>query len=375
MRKDLFLNIAFVFAMALGAQGRIAFAQSDAPPTGAGGGDSRFGAGQMSEYWIGVQVEELSPALKAQLNVPSGMLVTEAVDGAPAKVAGVQPFDVLLKAGDKSIGSVGDLFAVLNEGKDKTFTVTLIRQGKEMTLSVTPAKRPDQRRKGRDDDEDDDDEEKMAIPGMNWLGRLMGPGGERFRERVRVLPGWVAERRQAPDDLSISITKEGNHEAKITVKKGDKTYETTEAKMDVIPEDLRPFVMELMGRPDFMFFRGRMGWDGPLPHPGAPVLPRGPSGPNSYERREGGPPGGFGPGGPPVPPRVEGPGPGGPGPGGPGPGGPGPGGPGPVPAGPPGAGAGRPGRRERDELRHEIDSVKEEIKALKALIEDMLRRK
>jgi hypothetical protein len=50
-----------------------------------------------------------------------------------------------------------------------------------------------------------------------------------------------------PDDLSIEVKKEGDHPAKIHVKKGDKEWDVTEDKLGELPDDVRPHVHQFFG--------------------------------------------------------------------------------------------------------------------------------
>jgi hypothetical protein len=55
-----------------------------------------------------------------------------------------------------------------------------------------------------------------------------------------------AERKELPKDLGVTIVREGNEPAKVTVKKGDKVYEITEKELDKLPEDLRPVIAPML---------------------------------------------------------------------------------------------------------------------------------
>ena len=50
-----------------------------------------------------------------------------------------------------------------------------------------------------------------------------------------------------PDDLSVSLTKKGSEPAKITVKKGDQTWEITDKELDKLPPDMRKQVEAAIG--------------------------------------------------------------------------------------------------------------------------------
>ena len=56
----------------------------------------------------------------------------------PAKVAGVRPGDCIIKIGEETPDDVGDLADAINESGGKTLTLTLRREGEELTVSLSP---------------------------------------------------------------------------------------------------------------------------------------------------------------------------------------------------------------------------------------------
>ena len=93
---------------------------------------------------LGVDLAEIHPALRAQLNLAEGTgLVVTAVpaDSAGAK-AGLQPHDVLVNIGATSVGNLAQVAEALQkapgESADKTAMLGVIRQGKAMTLKAVP---------------------------------------------------------------------------------------------------------------------------------------------------------------------------------------------------------------------------------------------
>ena len=97
-----------------------------------------------SSYWIGVNVAPADDTLRAQLELPEGqgLTVNGVMPDSPALKAGVKPHDVLLALGDKPLREIDDLVEQIRSiGETKT-SLKLIRAGKEMTIDITPAKRP-----------------------------------------------------------------------------------------------------------------------------------------------------------------------------------------------------------------------------------------
>jgi serine protease Do len=69
------------------------------------------------------------------LDPRDGLLVREVVDGSPAATAGIQRGDLLVRAGDRALASMDDLFDAL-DGTNGTLALGLVRGTDELDLSV-----------------------------------------------------------------------------------------------------------------------------------------------------------------------------------------------------------------------------------------------
>jgi hypothetical protein len=101
-------------------------------------------ADENNRFMVGLNCVVASNVLRSQLRIgESGLVVESVLEGTPAKKAGVEKLDVLTKAGDSSLGTLKDLVeAVQKAGKDKKpLALTVIRQGKERKITVTPVQR------------------------------------------------------------------------------------------------------------------------------------------------------------------------------------------------------------------------------------------
>jgi serine protease Do len=96
-----------------------------------------------SEYFIGVSLETLEDALRAQLALPAGqgVLVNEVSPGSPAEKAGVKKHDVVLEVGHTAVGSPEDLARQVQAARDAPTPLKLLRAGKPVNLQVTGALR------------------------------------------------------------------------------------------------------------------------------------------------------------------------------------------------------------------------------------------
>ncbi len=95
-------------------------------------------------FVIGVHCEPVSEAIRSQLKLNSGLIVKHVVADSPAVASGIQKHDILMFADDSELKSQSDLAKVTQAaGKEsRKLTFTTLRGGKEISVEVTPVKRP-----------------------------------------------------------------------------------------------------------------------------------------------------------------------------------------------------------------------------------------
>jgi hypothetical protein len=102
---------------------------------------------EVPAYWIGLMGGPVTDELRAHLELPEdqGILVREVVPESPAAKAGVQQYDILLRAGDSQLSGMRDLVDhVAKAGESESaIKLDLIRRGRQETTEVTPEKRPE----------------------------------------------------------------------------------------------------------------------------------------------------------------------------------------------------------------------------------------
>lgn len=93
-------------------------------------------------FSLGLQCKPVHPAVASQLNLETGLMVSQVPAGSPAATQ-VQQYDVLLFADDKQLIGNADLSQAAQAAgeADASLSLTLIRGGKEMSVSVKPEKR------------------------------------------------------------------------------------------------------------------------------------------------------------------------------------------------------------------------------------------
>jgi len=92
-------------------------------------------------FAIGSVYRPVNDAMRSQLDLGDrGLLVLSVSDGSPAAKAGIKKYDILIFADDKELETKEDLESVVEiAGKEKqTFSLGLIRKGKELTVEVSP---------------------------------------------------------------------------------------------------------------------------------------------------------------------------------------------------------------------------------------------
>lgn len=208
-----------------------------------------------SDYWLGVMCAPLGQfeELKSHLGLEQGLVVMSTVDGSPAAKAGVKKHDILLSYGDTKVDTLERLMDAVDQRKEQETDLTLIRGGKEMKLKVAGAKRPAEAgpqgtlARGL----------HRQIEEMLKDRGLDGTGHEGLMRFFKVHPGMVLDDKaleklsaealgqlglKFPANLKVSISKEGDQPARITVERDGKKWEVTEDKLNELPEDVRPFI-------------------------------------------------------------------------------------------------------------------------------------
>jgi serine protease Do len=108
--------------------------------------DQLKSSGEVTRGWFGVGIQDLNPELAEYygLKEQKGVLVTQVFPGDPAEEAGIQPQDVILSVDGKPVSTSRELSRhIANLEVGKRASVTVLRGGKEKTVTVKLAKRSD----------------------------------------------------------------------------------------------------------------------------------------------------------------------------------------------------------------------------------------
>ena len=101
--------------------------------------------GRVQYGFMGIRLQELNKTLAQglDLKVESGILVTEVVEGSPAKKAGLQKNDVIVEFDGKPVRDDGRFrLMVANTAVGSKVPIVVVREGRRREMTITLAERP-----------------------------------------------------------------------------------------------------------------------------------------------------------------------------------------------------------------------------------------
>ncbi len=240
-------------------------------------------APQEVSYWIGLRGRNVDdPVLRTQLQLAEdmGVVIEDVVSDSPAEKAGLRKHDIVLRANGDAVDSMLVLQDQVSKNQDKPIELLLIRLGKEMTVTVTPEVRPDnieQLSDGADMNSPLASPEQAlqrllqqfnaggGLPGGIGGRRIIGPGLAFNNNRIDL--------NTMPNGMSITIMRDQDGPARITVKKGDQTWNFTSDDAETLaelPKDVRHYVEGMLqgqgGGFDLQKELGNLDWQAELKH-------------------------------------------------------------------------------------------------------------
>ena len=249
---DTFLLVAMMLVASVCAQAQAA--QDDASPKAEATEDV---AAEELTYWIGIRGRSIESAVlrtHLQLAEDMGVVIEEVLDNSPAAKAGLRKHDILLRANGDAVDNMQVLQSLVRASKEKPLELKIIRLGKQEKISLVPevlpkemaerqraAARPLRGLNGR----------RMDAAGMQQL--LAQLGMRDFGPGMAFRPGEQQEFQHMQGGVSISVRRNNDGPAHITVKQGDKIWRiegNDEEALKKLPENLRPQVEQLLKRPN-----------------------------------------------------------------------------------------------------------------------------
>lgn len=86
---------------------------------------------------LGIEAEALESQLAEYFGVQEGVLIRSVKPDSPAAKAGLRAGDVIIKAGDKRVAKPREVTEALRSAKGGPLVLTIVRDKREMTVSVT----------------------------------------------------------------------------------------------------------------------------------------------------------------------------------------------------------------------------------------------
>jgi membrane-associated protease RseP (regulator of RpoE activity) len=221
---------------------------------------------EQPKHWIGLLGGPVTPELRAHLEIPAdqGLLVRQVLPESPAAKAGLETYDILLRANETDLHDMRDLMELVRTSGEQQAQITLevVRHGKRETVYITPEARPEKitgvqadatTRRGDGPGFGDYSGENVPEDVLKFFEQRGGREGGPFAFRM-FGPGTVLRQHPAgvggiPSGVSVSIQKQDDQPAHITVKRGDQTWEVVgddPGSLQQLPDDVRPFVEQLL---------------------------------------------------------------------------------------------------------------------------------
>ena len=193
----------------------------------------------VSRGWMGVAIQNVTEQMAKYYNIKEtkGVYVAKVYEGDPADKAGIKAGDIIYSINDKKIESSRDLtLTVASSSVGETVNVKLIRDGKEKTVKVTLAKRPDQ------------DPDMMTS----------NNGYDIFGFRLKQVDADIAGRLGLPENirgLIVVDVESGSSAANSIVRQGDLLMEINHQKI-VTLDDYQQYLKKIdKGAPVQLLFR------------------------------------------------------------------------------------------------------------------------
>src|SRR5947207_118346 len=209
--------------------------------------------GETRRGWLGVRIQQVTDEIADSLGMKGtrGALVAGIDDKGPAKPAGIEPGDVIVKFDGKEIKEMRDLPRVVADTPvGKQTPVVVIRKGREETKTVTLGRLEDGEKVAAADSKGDVPAEKPVV--KKTLGLELANMSDDLRRRYKIkdtVKGVVitgvdassaaADKRLSPGDVIVEIAQEA------VASTGD-----LQAKIDKLKKDGRKSALLLVTGPD-----------------------------------------------------------------------------------------------------------------------------
>ncbi len=181
--------------------------------------DSLLKTGKVARGWLGVTIQDLTPALAKEFGVQDtqGALVTDVMEDSPAKKAGLQPRDVIVSYDGRLAENASHLRnLVASTPLGKTVTIKLIRDKKPLEVGLKVIELPKELASAGGDIESAGASEGTVFQGVevqdltsDLAGELGYSGSEKGVVITKIEPGSPAEDAGLTEgDIILELNKE-----------------------------------------------------------------------------------------------------------------------------------------------------------------------
>ena len=191
--------------------------------------------GETRRGWLGVKIQQVTDEIADSLSIKParGALVAGVVDNGPAKPAGIEPGDVIVKFDGKDVQKMSDLPRIVADTPvGKAVEVVVIRKGKEETKTVKLGRLEDEEKQGAGAKTAPAPEQKSVV--QRTLGLDLSNLNDDLRKRYKIkdtVKGVLitavdpasnaAEKRLTPGDVIVEIAQQSVADAKDVQKRID----------------------------------------------------------------------------------------------------------------------------------------------------------
>jgi serine protease Do len=213
--------------------------------------------GETRRGWLGVRVQPVTDDMIADLKMdaPHGALVSGVIKGSPVDNGTIQSGDIILKLDGIDIGEMRDLTRIVAESPiGKPLEAVILRGGKQITVSVTLGRQPEEAKKATDaavaaEQKDNEDNPDGDTPDNPDQPEATVPDGPANTLDLKLEALTVENRKQfgIPETVEgVLVTDAPQQTAAYEkgIRKGDVIVEVAQDFVDS-PEDVAQKIVEL----------------------------------------------------------------------------------------------------------------------------------
>ncbi|PZU49024.1 MAG: protease [Sphingomonas sp.] len=197
--------------------------------------------GKVKRGYLGVQIQQLTPAIASSLGLPKdrGEIVAAVEPSGPARAAGVQQGDVVVKVAGQEVTADNSLsYIVANTPIGSRVPIEVVRGGKRLTLTATIGERPTEASLlGQQDQAESADEPSADQPGAEAARKSLGLTLQAITPEIRQqlrLPDTVQGVVVAKVNPSSSAAEEGLQRGDIIVSVNQQAVKTPQEAANAV---------------------------------------------------------------------------------------------------------------------------------------------